>query len=240
MLVRSRRAPFERFAVAFCGLMFLCGDWGSLPAIQAATETVPLRITVIGDSISKLQILPGSAVPCGVPTNGVIPCKYSTDGSKSYPALIAVQTGDIVTNLASPGARTVENSPGTIAVINQVPSIPKNSNVVIVESGTNDTSAHGASPQYLADISKVVSAVHARVPGARMIFIGVRYFWQVSSINDRVNLWDADLRLQNGTFIDTRQQWPPGVNVDWPDGTHPGPGAVRALARDIESTLKGS
>ena len=206
-------------------------------ATPSATPTAtPLSIAVIGDSVSRIQILPDSAVPCGAPVGNVPACDFSTDGSKAWPAMLAQQIGATVVDLASSGARTVEPFAGTTAVIDQVPGIPTNANAVVIESGTNDTSAHGAGPQYASDIGAVVSAVKARAPNARLIFVGVRYFWQPTNISARVDLWNANLAAQ-GTFVDLRSLWPAGVGPDWPDGTHPGPNAVAAIARMVAAAL---
>ena len=225
-------------ALALSALLLAgCGGGSAVTPTTAAPVLYqrPLTIAVVGDSISRLRVLPESPVPCGYPAGGTPACGYSTDGSASWPAALTV-TGPTVVNLSSPGCRTVEPFPGTTPVIAQVAQIPTNADVVVWESGTNDTSAHGTGPQYAADIAAVGAAIHAQVPGARIVVVGVRYFFQPIDIRNRVDAWNTLLAAQ-GTFIDLRPWWPSGVGPDWPDGTHPGPNAVEKIAALVNAVL---
>ena len=216
-----------------CVVLAACGG-ASNPGPSLVPLPPPPVIAVIGDSISKVAIMPDSVIPCGAgyTTN----CDYSTDGSQSYPTVIATQTGDTVVNLSSPGCRTTESYLTTVPVIDQVPNIPSNTTVVVWESGTNDTSAHGVSSAYNDAISAVAAAIRARVPKAKLIVLGVRYY--NNAVPPRVDAWNALLQGVPGvTFIDLRPLWANGVSASWPDGTHPAISAVPTIAASIERLL---
>lgn len=226
-------------------LLIGCGGAG---AVGPSTIAKTLRIVVLGDSISKREVLPSSTVPCGIQDQP--PCNYSSDGSKAYPALIAQQTGDRVDNLAQSGSLSIGNRivDGVLVagVIKMIARIPLDSDVVVWESGLNDIGFFGRGAP--SSVPIVATAIKARVPNARVIVLDVRYFSGCSVPGNctlaQIDAWDAREQLvamTNGwTFIDLRHVWPAGVSADWPDGRHPGPLAVQKLAVLVEEAINAA
>lgn len=93
--------------VATC-LALLIAGFVVRPAVAGRLGTAP--VFVLGDSLSA----------------GV-----GADRSATWPALLAVQTGGVVENLAHPGARLLDGIP-------QAAAIPQGSSTVLVELGGND------------------------------------------------------------------------------------------------------
>jgi lysophospholipase L1-like esterase len=220
---------------------------------DATPKPGALTIAVVGDSISTVQILAGSPIPCGWPTT--IACNYSFDSSIAYPTIVGQRTGDAIVNLAKAGSRTVDDitPPGGAPIpsaLNMVPSIPRAADVVVFESGTNDVSASGISPQLLDRADTVVAAIRKQAPHAKLIIIGVRYFngcepplTEKSACRTvTVDAWDdreqGIAKSLGGVFIDLRPPWPSGTGPGWPDGTHPSTAAEQKLAELVISALQ--
>jgi acyl-CoA thioesterase-1 len=111
-VVAIRRSHPARYVsagllVATC-LALLIAGFVVRPAVSGPLGAAP--VFVLGDSLSA----------------GV-----GADRSATWPALLAVQTGGVVENLAHPGARLLDGIP-------QAAAIPQGSSTVLVELGGND------------------------------------------------------------------------------------------------------
>jgi lysophospholipase L1-like esterase len=192
-----------------------------------------LKIAVVGDSISVAYIsTPG---PCGMNT-GIV-CDFIINDATAWPAALARRTGATVVNLAVAGAETTVVSPkGEPPIKNQVPLIDPATQVVIFEGGTNDL---GYGSTDYNRVNKIADMIGKQAPQARLVFLGVRYFWH--SLPARVDAWDAREKLQarrhGGIFVDTRI-FPRNDYADFPDRTHPSPGGVIKLAILVQRALR--
>jgi lysophospholipase L1-like esterase len=169
--------------------------------------------------------------------NTATKCTYVRDKTQAYPAEIAATTGFAVSNYALGGTETTVTAPsGRPPIIDQVASVDPLTTIVIFEGGTNDT-AFGSTDY--TRIDEVTAAIRARAPKAKIVFVGVRYYW--SSQADKVDAWDAHERSVaasvGGAFVDTRI-WPPSDYADFPDGTHPSVTGVHKLATAVVEALK--
>jgi lysophospholipase L1-like esterase len=196
------------------------------PRIPPPTVTIlgprgALHIAIVGDSISR-TIVAG---------NGPSGFLYSNDPATAYPAYFVTTLRARVTNLAVPSAQTDE------MIAQQVPLVPRDSDVVVYEGGANDLLYTGLSA--LSRIDAVVAAIRARAPRAKIVLVGVRYCAYRQP--DEVRTWDERerdvARTASATYIDLRTIFPSSDRHDWPDGLHPNEHGARSLAALIAQKI---
>ncbi len=145
---------FTQGAARYIGIKQALLDGATPPYEDGQTVLVGLKTAVIGDSISaQLQ----------------------------YTAPLAEQTGIVLTNLSAGGACLASGSSGgSLAIYNQIASIPTDSELVIVQAGVNDfgtdNSALGAlgdttTATFYGAIHASVLAIRARAPDAAIVFL---------------------------------------------------------------------
>jgi lysophospholipase L1-like esterase len=197
----------------------------------------------VGDSISRIQLLPASPFPCGNAGGGT--CLFSEDFALTWPTAMARLAGSSVLNLAVPGAQTTVASLPDIPAITdaQVPQVPPNTDVVVYAGGTNDLAATPVAAA-LPRIDVVLAKIRAQAPLARIIALNVRRFKVASNpacCAAQADAWDDHLAVAvgriGGTVIEMRSPWPDFASDDWRDGIHPGPNAVQKIGALVAAKI---
>jgi lysophospholipase L1-like esterase len=169
-------------------------------------------ITVIGDSISTSHYRP-----------------HRADGE--YPFLVATSMHANLLNLAVPGWET------DAMIAHALPLVPRNSDVVIYEGGTNDLIYTGLAA--LPRIDAVIAAIRARAPHAKILVIGVRGLRNVPDAS--IRRWNERERTAahnaGARYIDLYSAFPPSDLAKWPDGVHPNGSGARKIATMVERVL---
>jgi hypothetical protein len=191
-----------------------------------ATGNEP-TVAVIGDSFSRLAIVPPSVAGC-IPGQVLPYCQYSPDPLSSWPGILAQMTGDHVLNLSTLGTLMVDDrrtGPSTLHL--QVPQIPRDARVVICLCGVSDfvgdyTSA--ALPAVLQKGQRLTSAIHAQAPGARIVYAKLRCW--IKCPRDDVQQWNIQVQklaaqYGGGTLDLTTFPGGDGATAFFPDGAHP-------------------
>jgi len=196
-------------------------------------------IVVVGDSLSRLAILPPSTPNC-VAGYGPLPeCQFTVDSHLNWPGALTKLTGYSVLNLASLGAMTTENAffgPSMLEL--QVPQIPVATKVVVVDWGDADVGMSGGATKTAARAEIMTKAILARAPQAHIVYIGIHCAPECHK--DAVNAWnDADrlLAKQYGAYIDPLLLGPDGANTAYLDGGHLSLDAARVLATKVAEDI---
>ncbi|HTA37667.1 MAG TPA: SGNH/GDSL hydrolase family protein [Candidatus Acidoferrales bacterium] len=226
--------------VAYGGRMDPTPRSSGAPAIPAAialpkSDLPPLpprsqriKIAVIGASGEINAILPGSPVPCGNLLSAP-PCVYETlpfPSAVAYPTLVGALANAQIYNFAVGGSQTADaKTYGKIpdALSDQVPKIPADTDVVLLDIGIIDMSVNGATEEILNRADKIAAAVHTQAPRAHMIFLNIHDY--ATEIKSRVLKWnerEAKVAAQYGApVIDMHTLFPASDYVDFPDEGHP-------------------
>lgn len=212
-----------------------CGGGGSIPsapmpAMPISSPVAPLKVAVVGDSISH----GATEVP--------------EPGNPPYPTILAGM-GFAVQNLGINGEKTLA------MVTDEVPQIDPSSQFVVIETGTNDA----LNPPYnVADFDALVSAVKARAPQAHLVVVTVRDYslmnltesayvqylgGTAATVSSEVRTWNAHVRIvaanAGATVLDIESapQW--FVAGDWvlPEGVHPLVGGATKIANALALLL---
>jgi lysophospholipase L1-like esterase len=170
------------------------------------------RITVVGDSISTSHYRP-----------------HGTDAE--YPFLVASAIRASVTNLSVPGWET------DAMIAHAVPVVARDSDIVIYEGGTNDLIYTGISA--LPRIDRVISAIRAQAPHAKIIIVGLRDFGRAP--NQSIIAWnkreESVAAPAGAAYVDLYSAFPASDRAEWPDGVHPNSAGAHRLAGIIERAI---
>jgi lysophospholipase L1-like esterase len=185
------------------------------PNHNIADDHAATRITVVGDSIATSSYRPHAA-------------------DAEYPFLLAKALHASLTNLSVPGWET------DAMMAHAVPIIPLQTNVVIYAGGTNDLIYTG--PSALPRVDRIITAIHDRVPHAKLIIVGLRDFGKVPSAS--IVAWNQRERAVAHTFhdryVDIYAKFPAQDRIDFPDGIHPSATGARRLALLISPAVAAS
>lgn len=219
------------------------------PSLSPAAARLPLlpprsqrmRIAVLGASMERNVVLDRSPVPCGVILRAPA-CTYQDRSPLAFPQRLGVLANASVLNLSVAGSQAADaRTNGTIPSMleSQVPRIPPDTQVVVVEMGVNDMSISGPTDAVLHRIDRVLAALRTRVPKARIILLGLRDYG--ASVGPRLDAWNAHERaaadVVGAAMIDLRARFPATDYVDFPDATHTSRiGAIR-VAELISATI---
>jgi hypothetical protein len=197
-------------------------------------------IIVVGDSLSKLSILPPSTAGC-VPGWGPLPdCQYSIDPALSWPGYLARITGRRVRNLAQLGAETIIDEPFGPSMIGlQVPQIPSDTQLVVVDWGDADLGVSDSSLATSQNAWTMTKAILSRAPHTRIIYIGIHCAPDCPKAGvDAWNDMDAMLGKRYGGYVDIGQVGPDGMNAKFPDGGHMSLEAAAAMAARVADVMR--
>jgi lysophospholipase L1-like esterase len=222
-------------------------DSGAPPSVSPSglpslpSRKTRLNIAVIGSSMERNVVLDGSSIPCGIIMRAA-PCLYEDLSPLSYPTFLGALTNATIYNLSVAGSQAADNkTAGTIppALDTQVPNIPANVDIVILQIGLNDTSISATIEVTLNRVDKVVAAVRARAPNARIIFVSLRDYG--ASFHQRITDWNArEMRVARSigaTVVDIRTPFPATDYTDFPDGTHASVIGGLRVAQLIEAAI---
>jgi hypothetical protein len=195
-------------------------------------------VAVVGDSISVLTILPQSPAnpPTGTCSSGFGPppnCEYTVDFTISYPGVIGMLTGSAIRNFARPdnGETTVGKNAW---LVNQVPYIPPDTDVVVFEGGRADMIFEpnfDSSPR----IEIVVKAILARAPRAKIVFLAPLCIG--GPIADAWINTEKMLGPRYGAFLDTRAVTSCADVSQHTDTLHATPLGNRAIGGAVAQTI---
>jgi lysophospholipase L1-like esterase len=239
------------FIVSFLGAPVEASQTSSpAPVPTGASTTAPTSTpsgpitAVLGSSTAREVILDGSPVPCGYwLTNDTKKCIYQDASPFAYPVVLETLMPPVL-NLSFGGAQAADmKTSGTIPTVldSQVPQIPVDTAFVVLDIGTMDISINGAVEIVLSRADRVVAAIRARAPKAKILLLGVRYF--ETGYPTRIDAWDERdqaiaASVPNVKFLDLRKVFPASDHVDFPDGTHMSQNASKKIAQMIAAALK--
>jgi lysophospholipase L1-like esterase len=121
----------------------------------------------------------------------------------------------------------------------QVPQIPSNAQLVIVDWGDADLGVSGSLPATSQNAWTMTKAILSRAPHTRIIYIGLHCAPDCAKAG--VNAWndmDATLGRRYGGYVDVSQIGPDGINAEFPDGGHMSLEAAAAMAERVVEVMR--
>ena len=224
--------PSRRYVIA------LYATRSSAPYNVANQSVRPHILAVLGDSISVLTILPQSPVilPSGScasgwpqPTN----CEYTVDSTLSYPGVTAQVSGARLLNFARPdnGETTVGKNSW---LVNQVPYIPADTDVVVFEGGRADM-IYEPTTDTSPRVAIMVKAILERAPHAKIVFLAPLCIG--GPVADAWISIERKLAPQYGAFVDSSSVSPCNDILQHTDGLHATPVGNRVIGTAVAAAV---
>jgi lysophospholipase L1-like esterase len=237
------------FAVTAAALMILVASPRALaatphaPTPHAATSAglfptgMLLNIAIVGDSTLRSLVVEGSATPCGDP-NFPAPCVFEASSPSGYTHLLGVK--NTVYDLASLGSQTAGTHPIADVLSLQVPKIPADANLVIVDVDATVAYAHDSAGT-AASFKSLLDAIRARAPHARLMILGARVVRGADPAG--VSIWNFHAKSvaasYDAAFVDMNQHFPIRDYSSFPDTQHPNVEGSKQIAALLETVIYG-
>jgi lysophospholipase L1-like esterase len=188
---------------------------------------------------SRVVAAVGDSITAGVETNG--PGTWDPDVAHTYPCVAAALLRAGCANAAVNGRRTDEMPA-------QVASIPVDAAYVIVNAGTNDVLQAGPANPDVSRFDRLIAAIRARAPSARLVFVTLRRFRPIyepfqPAWLPHVRLWNAHERSvardAGAAVLDLENDARWYDRNEWPDNVHASIAGAERLGRALAALLTG-
>jgi hypothetical protein len=219
----------------------------TLNVITPAEPPAPARgrhtftIAAVGASTLRLALLPGTPAPCSGGWTPLPSCQFTADPRANIPGVVERLTGARVLNFATLGSQTIlDTFLGPSMLTEQVPQLPKDTDVVILDIGNIDLGWTGQNPATSSHVDVLTAAVHAQAPAARIIYFGLRCY--IGCVPAAIDAWNGAeqkaAQRDGGVWFDTRPYGPEHASEEFPDGGHPSLAAAEAIGADLAKIIE--
>lgn len=229
---------------ALLAALFVASLLPSPPVLASTSITqAPLmsassaKIVVVGDAVMNVLVSDSSPVPCGKAPFPAA-CDYDNNSMAAYPHVID-KGGNTIYDFPA-----AESSLGPIPIAQvlevQVPRIPVDTDVIVVDAGRADAYA-GDPAAGQAMFDKLVAALGQHAPHARLVFLNLRDARGYDAT--RTSSWNAHeasvAQAVRGRYLDLRGLFPMRDYADFPDTLHPGSAGSIRVAALLNATIFG-